>query len=532
MAWSANPLTWFRRDTPQPDLTERATPGPAKLPERAGYEVGVPPGGLNEYRQSMGSSTQTDRSSLLQELYEAYLACPWSFASVNAVAKTITAGGLVTDWDSDDGEGDQDTPEKPAEVLALERLMAYCNPTEDIRQLTRNIIVDLLIFGDAYVEVTWLANQPVALYNLDCPTVYPIADEHGVITGYKQITEFGQSAAFEPREVIHIALDSPRSGVFGVSPTQAALLPITSWLFAASNGKEIFRKGMPPVVHVDFPAGMSQPDMNRWLQQYAARNIGPRNLGTPIATKGGATLVELAQGKVADLESFLDQKRGEILACYGVPPAKAGIIESGNLGGGTGEAQDKTFRINTCQPIAELVLEKLNYHLAKEGFGIAGWHLKFSDIDMRDSSTIENIRDLRIRNGLWTLNRGRAEIGEPPTPGGDEAVLIDRQNIVLWSEMGAASQAGIAFKLKGTALEPSDPVAGEPITLQKPQPAPVPPALAPFAGSPPPPPAAAVTADAPLPGDGQDTESLQDRYRARLREALARLPGGVDERAA
>jgi hypothetical protein len=520
VAWF-RPSTWFQRDD-QP-VMEAALPGPAKLPERRGYEVGIPPGGLTEYQQGMGTATQTDRSSLMQELHEAYLACPWSWAATNAIARTITAGGLVMDWDSDDGEGDEETPQKPPEVLALERLLAYCNPDDDIRKILRTVVVDLLVFGDAYLEVSWIGKQPVALYNLDCPTLFPLSDEHGMVTGYKQATEFGQTAMFEPREVIHLALDAPRSGVFGVSPTQAALLPITSWLFASSTGKEIFRKGMPVNVHVDFPAGTAQPEMNRWLQQYSARNIGPRNIGFPIATKGGATVQELATGRVSDLQTFLDQKRDEILACYGCPPAKAGVIESGNLGGGTGEAQDKTFRVNTCDPIAELILEKLQFHLARQGFNVSGWHLKFRDIDMRDSLTIEQIRDMRIRNGMWTLNKSRAEIGEPPTPGGDDAVLIDRQNIVLWRDMDAMSVAGVAAKAKGSALEPAAPADGEPMSMEKPEPAPVPTALAPFAGASPPPPA-------PPADDAQ--EGLRSLYRSRLREALASLPGGVDERAA
>lgn len=532
VAWGSSLLNRLRPSRTAQPVTEAALAGPAKLPTRAGFETGVPPGGMNEYRQAMGTATQTDRHSLMQELYEAYLACPWSWASVNAISRTITAGGLVFDWDQDDGEGDQEQPDKPPEVLALERLLAYCNPTEDIRQLTRNVIVDLLVFGDAFIEVSWIGSLPVALYNLDSATMYPVADEHGTVTKYVQVTDFGQRAEFEPREVIHIALDAPRSGVFGVSPTQAALLPITSWLFAASQGKEIFRKGQPANIHVDFPAGMQQAEINRWLAQYAARNLGPRNLGTPIATKGGATVAEFASGRVGDLESFLSQKRDEILAVYGVPPAKASVIESGNLGGGTGEAQDKTFRINTCQPIAELVLEKLNFHLAKQGFGIAGWHLKWADVDMRDSATIESIRDSRLRNGSWTLNRYRAEIGEPPVPGGDDAVLVDRQNLVKWSDMDAMSKAGIAMKLKGTALEPASPADGEPVTLEKPEPAPVPDQLRPFAGAPPGQQDGTGQDDAADQGPGSSESVLVADYRARLREALARLPGGVDEFAA
>ena len=528
--------SWVRERLGSGQIEEavtRASSAPAKTPEREGYVSGIGPSGLNEYNAGIGASTQTDRRSLMSQLNEAYLACPWAWASVNAIARTITAGGLVTDWDADDGEGDQETPDKPADVLALERMLAYCNPQQDIRQIMRSAITDLLVFGDAFLEVVWVGNQPVAMYNLDSPTTTPLADEHGQITGYVQTTEFGQRAKFEPHEVIHIALDAPRSGVFGVSPTQAALLPITSWLFTASTGKEIYRKGVPPVIHVDFPSGMAPAEQNRWRAMFMQQNVGPRNIGVPIVTKGNAAVRELAHNRNADLAAYKDQLRDEILACYGVPPAKAMVIESGNLGGGTSEGQDKTFRVNTCQPIAELVLEKLNFHIVRQGFGITNWHLKFADIDMRDSATIEGIRDTRLRNGSWTLNRYRAEIGEPPTDGGDDAVLVDRQNLVLWRDMQAMSQAGVAAKTKGTALEPEEPEDGEPVALEKPEPAPPPPQLAPFVGgNGPPQPEQGVGPDAADDQGPGASETYRAVYRRRLAEALDTLPGGdASERA-
>jgi HK97 family phage portal protein len=519
--------SWWQSRRAEPEVFETAS-AERKLPERAGFEYGIGPGGLTETNQGIGAATQTDRRSMLGQLYEAYLACPWAWASVNAIARTVTAGGLVTDWDSDDGEGDEEAPDKPAEVQLLERMIGYCNPRENIRQILRSVIVDLLVFGDAYIEVVWVGQQPVALYSLDCPSMLPIADEHGNVTSYVQFTELGQRAEFEPREVIHISLDSPRSSVFGVSPTQAALLPITSWLFAAATSKEIFRKGAPPQIHVDHPASASPAEINRWNSMYQQRNIGPRNIGNPINTKGGATVNELAQSRTMDYLKYLDQKRDEIIAAYGVPPAKAGVIESGNLGGGTGEAQDRTFMVNTCQPIAELVLEALNFALTKNGFGVDGWKLKFRDIDMRDSKTVEDIRDQRLRNGSWTLNRYRTDIGEPAVDGGDAAVLVDRENLVKWSDMDAASKASIASKLKGTALEPAAPEDGKPVTVEKPEPAPVPPQLAAFTGGgAPPEPDGDGGTDDDLP-----QESARALYRRRLREALAALPGGIDERAA
>jgi hypothetical protein len=452
----------FRRQEAAFDETVRALPA-AKIPERTGYEFGIPPGGLNEYRQGLGQATTTDRRALMRELFDMYTQCPWSWSCVNAIARTITAGGLVTDWNGDDGEGDQKVPPKPFAVLALERLLNFCNEKDDIRQLTRKAIIDLEVFGDAFIEVVWLGDLPVALYNLDSPSMLPDTDEHGMVKGYVQLTDMGQRAEFEPREVIHIGLDAPRGGPWGISPTQAALLPITEWLFAAANGKEYFRKGMPPYVHVDFPAGMSVTETNKWFAQHAQQNLGPRNLGRPLGTKGGAKVEELQTGKVTDIIAFKNQARDEIIATYGVPPSKAGVIESGNLGGGTGEDQDKTYHIDTCDPIAQILLEKLNFAIVFQGFGIEDWHVKFKDVDYRASTVIETIRDMRLRNGSWILNRYRAEIGEPPVAGGDDAVLVDRQNIVMWSDMNAMSKANVAAKGAPAVSAGEQPPGGEPL---------------------------------------------------------------------
>lgn len=531
----------FRSGTGVTEAAPRALASPPKTPERAGFEYGIPGGGLTETRQGMGRSTSTDRRSLMQELYEAYLSCPWAWASINAIARTITAGGLVTEWSHDEAEEGAEAPPKPANVLAMLRLFAFCNPREDIRQLMRGVITDLLVFGDAYIEVVWVGSVPVALYSLDAPSMYPIADEHGAISGYAQITEFGQRARFEPRDVIHISLDSPRSGVFGVSPTQAMLLPITAWLFAAATAKEIFRKGNPPSIHVDFPAATAQPEITRWLAMYAAQNLGPRNIGTPIVTKGGGKVNELKQGSIQEYIDFLNQKRDEIIAGYGVPPAEAGIIESGNLGGGTGESQRKTFIANTCQPIAELVLEKIQYHIAVLGFGITDWQIKFQEVDTRASETIEKIRDLRLRNGSYTLNRARAEIGEPPVDGGNEAAIIQPTMAVLWQDLAAMSHAEVAAKAKGTDLAVSDVGDDQPIRLKKTEPNPVPPALAPFAGVAPGQPAApgAGRHRAEPPADDMEPDTVESEfsadwrrvsaawaseYRRRRAEALASLP--------
>jgi phage portal protein BeeE len=500
----------FRRS-----VTESAAgPGWTQLPPRAGYLPGVPAGGINETTQAMGASTGTDRRTLMQDLNDVYLTCPWIWTCVQVIARTITAGGLTSDWDADTGEGDQKEPQKPPAVVALERFYAFCNPTQDIIQILRNTIADLLVFGDAMLEICWSGPIPVAIYNQDVATTYPDADEHGVIRKYVQVTDYGQRAEFEPREIIHISLDSARPGMFGVSPAQAMLGPAAAWLFAHATVKEMLRKGLPPTVHADLPASKSETETERWRNQAASQNLGSRNIGNPWITRGGGTLTELQAGKLADALAAKADSRDEIVAGMGVPPAEAGIIESGNLGGGTGDSQHRGFMLNTCNPLAAVVLEKLNFHIAVQGFGVQDWHSKFGEVDYRDSAVVETIRDMRLRNGSWTRNRLAADIGEPPVDGGDDAVFASQRFVVLWSDMADMSKSAIGAA-GGPAPAPLSPPDGAKPGAQD----------------------DGDQDDDSKPGDGKDpkdpagpdakvpkdkAEAFRDAFRGRFREAMAR----------
>jgi HK97 family phage portal protein len=515
-----------------PVMTAPSGPTPQQAARR-GYEYGIPRGGTTEYNQG-GGDLGSDRRETLQQLYQVYATCTWSSACVDAIARTVTAGGLYIDWAQDDQEGTRKAPSRPPEVVRLQQLIDYCNPYEDMQQLLRGMVTDLQVAGDCYLEVVWFLGEPIALYSLDAASMRIISDPHGVVTQYIQLTDDGQRAVFEPDEIIHVSMDTPRSGLHGMSPTEKALLPITTWLYASGLLKETMRKGDPPTLHIDFPESMSENAVKRWLQQFRVRVLGPKNKGEPVVTTGGGRVTELQPSKIPDLHTTKDQARDEILADYGVPPAQVGVIESGNLGGGTGESQRRTFMVNTCGPIAGLILEKLNFHLAKRGFGIDGWLLRFRDVDMRDSLTLEQIRDMRIRNGLYTLDRGRAEIGEPPVEGGSDPVLIDRQNLVLWSDVAVMSKAIVA-KAAAPGLQAGALVDG--IDMQpQPEPQPVPPELAahaaamaagrqpPAPGQPPAPPGktAAEAYDwRTYYEDDPDDEEEPDDFASRLRAALA-----------
>lgn len=417
------------------------TPATTAQVRRTGYEYGIP---LSHVGTSAQVAATSERQQILDELYQAYMTCNWVSAPIDLIARTVTGGGLQI-VANDELPADETPPEPPV-IDRLRRLLKFTNPREDLVQLLRCACIDLLLFGDAYLEIVALLGEPVALYTLDATGMTVISDQHGEVSGYRQDVDGVRSATFTPDQVIHISLDAPRGGLYGVSPTQKALLPITAWLYTEATIKECFRRGDPPRIHVDL-AHFQDNDVQRWREQYTVNNLGPRAVGTPVITTGGGQVGVLDGRKVTDYLDTARQLRDEIISAFGCTPSKLGIIETGNIGAGTGESQDRTFHINTVIPIANLILEKLNYHIVQQGFAITDFHLEFPQVDYRDSEVVEKIREQRLKFGAFTVNDWRNEIGKPPIEGGDTAIIDTRTGITAWTDMEAMSKASIANKV-------------------------------------------------------------------------------------
>jgi hypothetical protein len=426
--------------------------------DRAGFPTGIPMGGSTE--QNPGETpvgSVVDRKAYMRQLLQAYLACPWASTSIDAIARTSTAGGCMV-VPTSTVMSNYNHPDAPPEVEKVQHLLQYVNPHQDIRQLMRGVITDLLVFGDSFTEIVYAAGEPVALYPLDPITITIEADEHGTVSKYRQTSETNRKASFDPHEIIHVKFDTPGDAMYGVSPTQKTILSITTWLFAKALVKDTMKRGDPIRAHVDWPMALSENERKKFQQQYSIRNLGSRNIGNLFETKGGAIVNEMGTNQISHWQNVLQQSRDEILSGYGVPPSKVGVIEAGNLGGGTGTAQDKTFRVNTCGPIQEIVLEKFTFKLLQQAYNITDWAIRFGVVDWRDDEVIELIRDQRIRNGTWTLNKARSDVGEPPVPGGDDAILVDRQNMVLWADLNDLSKANLeAVRAAGITMNAPQP---------------------------------------------------------------------------
>ncbi|MCG3204344.1 MAG: hypothetical protein KCHDKBKB_01059 [Elusimicrobia bacterium] len=319
---------------------------------------------------------------------QTYEQTSWVRAVVGVICKAVTARGYTLVPLRPDANPDH------AELLT--EFFANCNPNDTFLEILDDITRDEYVFGNAFLEVVYGPDgKPKELWNLEATTVRVKADEHGTIIGYVQCPRYttAKKVDFDPREVIHFKLGTKGATLYGLSPLISLVLPVTVDRFAQVYNRSFFVNGAKiRGAFIMKDATPEQVERNREYLQAKAKN--PDQAHADLVLEGEVEYKQISVNQ-KDME-FLELReftRNEILAVYGVPPSKVSIIETGNIGAGTGEHQTQTFYEETILPFQMRVAEKITKHIIRGGFGITDWAFQFNKraIDEKDQAEIFNI---------------------------------------------------------------------------------------------------------------------------------------------
>ena len=100
-----------------------------------------------------------------------------------------------------------------------------------------------------------------------------------------------------------------------------------------------------------------------------------------------------------------------MVVAHGVPPHLLGIIESGNLGGGTGETQLANFKNLVISPRQRFLSERITRYILRRGLGVASWSFTFNELDAEDEFRIAQTDKTLIEAGVLTVNEVRRKMG-------------------------------------------------------------------------------------------------------------------------
>lgn len=330
---------------------------------------------------------------VFEQMYEQ---TSWLRAVVSVICKAVTARGYTLIPTKSGAD--------PKNAEILNEFFSNCNPNDTFLEILDDITRDVYVFGNGFIEVVYDAHgRPKELWNLDATNMSIKADEHGAILGYIQQPKYSssQKIEFEPKEVIHFKLGTKGSTLYGLSPLASLILPVTVDKYAQIYNRSFFLNGAKiRGAFIMKNATPEQVERNREYMKERART--PDMAHSDLVLEGDIEFKQISSTQ-KDME-FLELReftRNEILAVYGVPPSKVSIIETGNIGAGTGEHQTQTFYEETILPFQMRVAEKITKHIIRQGFGINDWSFQFAkrSIDEKEQAEIFSIY---LQNGVLT----------------------------------------------------------------------------------------------------------------------------------
>jgi HK97 family phage portal protein len=394
----------------------------AKVLEEVAHSYPDPQSYLQDY-QATDSKIGRDLHVSYVQLEILYKKESWVRSAVDAIVRGATSQGFKLI--ADEGTNLNNVDKK--KLAQLRTIFEQPNDEDTFTDLVEEIIIDLHIYGDAYLEVVYGKDGlPAALYNVYCPSMRVLVNEHGVVKGYVQLkggwgsTEY---VTFKKENIIHIRMPNPGNEVYGLSPLESLAMPIETDLYAQAYNRDFFKNDATPRLHVDMGnCTIDQLNRNRlyWRTQFR----GTGNPHKTIVTEGGAKVTPVGTPP-KDME-FLNQRkfsRDEILGVFGVPPGKVGIYEDANRA--NAKEQDRTFKAEKIIPLQNKLEEKINRAIVTK-FELP-YKFKFVEIDLEDESEQSEIDERDLRGGVVTINEVRRRRGLKDVEWGNTPIL--RENV-------------------------------------------------------------------------------------------------------
>ncbi|MBX7076656.1 MAG: phage portal protein [Methanobacteriaceae archaeon] len=279
--------------------------------------------------------------------------------------------------------------------------------------------------GDAFSEIIHdptYTNIPIGLKHI--PTELMMWHEDTSQWGFR-----GNDYRFENDELIHIKDADIRGGVWGESKIDTIANDILLEILGRRYTLDILKnKGLDPRGVLEYDKDISDEAWNREIARLTAA-AKEHSKGT-LLVKGAKYTRASTTNQDMEFNQLMHDVRDRIIATFGVPPSKVSIIETANLGSGSGNSQDKNFK-KTLKGKARNFEDAYSKALGRSTFSEV---FQYKDLDIEDKLIRAQKEDIRLNNGSLTINEVRSSYGEPPVPWGNQP-LTNHNSLISESLM-------------------------------------------------------------------------------------------------
>lgn len=334
----------------------------------------------------------------------------------------------------------------PEQIDMLTDFFSKCNESEDIGSVCKKVGLDYEGCGNGYFEVvrgTDIEKSIKAIYHVNGTTIRLTRDREkwvqqvGTITVYfkkwgddrimdkttgKYVEEIIPEKA--ANELIPIQQYTHKSPWYGLPEWIPAIFQMYGELKEKEFNLDFFTNyGIPSYAVIMEGTDEVDKELKEEIQAYFETEVKNNPHRTMVfGTPSGVTLrfEQLAtEAKEASFRIYRRDNRDDILTAHHVPPYRASIVVSGQLGGTVAEDVDRIYLDSVVNPRQNAFAWILTELIIKEGFDIPGGEFVWKDVDIRDKKSDADIASVYFNLGVMTPNELRQAQGLAPYEGGD-----------------------------------------------------------------------------------------------------------------
>ena len=188
-------------------------------------------------------------------------------------------------------------------------------------------------------------------------------------------------------ELMHFATYTPTDSYYGLPNVTPALGAIAMDLLARDFNIKFFGNNAVPQYAVIIKGGESElsEDTQRTIQEFFAAAKGDLHrtlvLSAPSGPAGEGTVIRFERLAVemrdGSFRLLREDARNEALVAHAVLGYRLGLAITGQLGGSNIREADEIYKAEEIDPRREMLEERINRLIVRQGFGIDNWSLRF-----------------------------------------------------------------------------------------------------------------------------------------------------------
>lgn len=354
----------------------------------------------------------------------------WVYAAVSIRAKSIAAAKFRVYAKMGADELEEVRPDHPL-VILLEEV----NPVATRSELMYVTSAHQDLTGDAYwyLPINGLG-IPGECWALPADRMSIIPTRDGQVLRY-ELNNGTDKIPFDPSEVVHFKHPNPASFYYGQSVLMAAAASSDIDEFQHEYQRRFYQNYAVPPYALKTESTLRDDTRAKLKADWNKEYGGPNGSGKIGLLEGGLSIERIGiNPKELDWLATNRATRDDILAVFGVPASKLGLVEDVNRA--NAEANDYTFGTNVVEPILSMMDERLTQDLARK-FD-PKLIIKHDSTVAGDEERQARVSAVRIAGGIATVNEERQAQGYDPVDGGD--VLLVPSSLTPLSGVGRPSE--------------------------------------------------------------------------------------------